>query len=120
MSYHPSYSQQFPWSEGQNITGNGSGSITIQGKRGRLWRSLKKRKVYGKVYHDPFLNPVRIQIWCVANVTLKMNDITKKIIGMEIIKDMEQSNDAGGQKATFGSKVGKVYRCKLWMEDKRA
>ena len=40
----------------------------------------------------------------------------KKILGMEIIRDMKKDDDeyAGGQ--ILDPEVGKIYRCKLWLE----
>jgi uncharacterized protein (DUF2147 family) len=40
----------------------------------------------------------------------------KKIIGMEIIRDMVKSNDEFIDGNILDPEVGKVYRCKLWIE----
>jgi uncharacterized protein (DUF2147 family) len=40
----------------------------------------------------------------------------KKIIGMEIIKDMEKSGDEYAAGNILDPEEGKVYKCKLWLE----
>jgi uncharacterized protein (DUF2147 family) len=40
----------------------------------------------------------------------------KKIIGMEIIKDMIKSGDAYSDGTILDPEAGKIYRCKLWLE----
>ncbi len=40
----------------------------------------------------------------------------KKIIGMEIIRDMELSGQEYGEGDILDPESGKVYRCKLWVE----
>jgi uncharacterized protein (DUF2147 family) len=41
----------------------------------------------------------------------------KKIIGMEIIKDMQKVDDHYAEGTILDPKIGKVYRCKLWREE---
>jgi uncharacterized protein (DUF2147 family) len=40
----------------------------------------------------------------------------KKIIGMEILRDMEASGKEYQEGSILDPKTGKVYRCKLWVE----
>jgi len=40
----------------------------------------------------------------------------KKIIGMEIIKDMKKANDGFSEGTILDPKNGRVYKCKIWME----
>lgn len=40
----------------------------------------------------------------------------KKIIGMEIIKDMKKSGDEYTEGSILDPEVGKIYSCKLWIE----
>jgi uncharacterized protein (DUF2147 family) len=40
----------------------------------------------------------------------------KKIIGMEIIKDMKKTGDEYTEGNILDPEDGKVYRCKLWLE----
>ncbi len=41
----------------------------------------------------------------------------KPVLGMEIIKDMEKDGDEYTGGTILDPKKGKVYRCKLWIED---
>ena len=41
----------------------------------------------------------------------------KKIIGMEIIKDMQIGDNEYSQGTILDPQDGKIYRCKLWIED---
>ena len=40
----------------------------------------------------------------------------KKIIGMEIIRDMKKDGDEFSDGNILDPEAGKVYRCKLWLE----
>ena len=40
----------------------------------------------------------------------------KKVIGMEIIKDMEKTGDEFTGGTILDPKIGKIYKCKLWVE----
>ena len=40
----------------------------------------------------------------------------KKIIGMEIIRDMKRSGDEYSDGNILDPEAGKVYRCKIWLE----
>lgn len=40
----------------------------------------------------------------------------KKIVGMEIIKDMRKTDDEYTDGTILDPKAGKIYRCKLWFE----
>jgi uncharacterized protein (DUF2147 family) len=40
----------------------------------------------------------------------------KKIIGMEIIKDMKKADDSFEDGNILDPKIGRIYRCKLWLE----
>lgn len=42
----------------------------------------------------------------------------KKIIGMEILKNMKKSADEYSDGTILDPKNGKVYRCKMWIENK--
>ena len=41
----------------------------------------------------------------------------KKIIGMEILKDMQKGENEYTQGSILDPQDGKIYRCKLWIED---
>ena len=40
----------------------------------------------------------------------------KKVIGMEIIRDMEKSGEEYSEGTILDPEPGKIYRCKLWLE----
>ncbi|MFZ6013633.1 MAG: DUF2147 domain-containing protein, partial [Bacteroidota bacterium] len=42
----------------------------------------------------------------------------KKVIGMEIIRDMALLDDAYTDGNILDPEVGKIYRCKLWLDGK--
>jgi uncharacterized protein (DUF2147 family) len=42
----------------------------------------------------------------------------KKIIGMEILKDMVKSDDEYADGNILDPESGKIYRCKIWIEEK--
>ena len=46
----------------------------------------------------------------------KEGEIRKKIIGMEIIKDLVKDSDEYGEGTILDPEVGKIYRCKIWVE----
>lgn len=41
----------------------------------------------------------------------------KKIIGMEIMKEMIQEKDTYSDGTILDPEVGKIYRCKIWLEN---
>jgi len=41
----------------------------------------------------------------------------KPIVGMVIINDMEKDEDEWGNGTILDPENGKIYRCKLWVED---
>lgn len=41
----------------------------------------------------------------------------KKIIGMEILKDMKKSGEEFSDGTILDPKNGKLYKCKIWIED---
>lgn len=41
----------------------------------------------------------------------------KKVIGMEIIRDMKQYEGYWADGTVLDPKVGRIYRCRLWLED---
>jgi len=42
----------------------------------------------------------------------------KKVIGMEIIKDLKKSGNYYGEGSILDPKGGRIYRCKIWMDGK--
>lgn len=45
------------------------------------------------------------------------NDYNKPIVGMVILNDMQQSGDVYDGGRILDPAKGKIYRCKLWLED---
>ncbi len=72
-------------------------------------------KVYGKVikiFPDPGKDPDPVCDKCEATDARHK----KKIIGMEIIKDLVKDGDEYGEGTILDPENGKVYRCKIWVE----
>ena len=75
----------------------------------------KGDKVYGKVvkvFTKPGEDPDPICDDCPDDDTR----YNKKIIGMEIIKDMVKSGHEYAEGNILDPEVGKIYRCRLWVE----
>ena len=73
-------------------------------------------KVYGKViklFPRPGKDPDPVCNECPPDD----GRFKKKIIGMEILKDMVKSDEGYADGNILDPETGKVYRCKLWLED---
>ncbi len=71
-------------------------------------------KLYGKVlelFDPPEPNPVCEE--CAADDARHM----KPIVGLEIIRNMEKDGDEWEDGDILDPENGKVYRCKLWVEE---
>jgi uncharacterized protein (DUF2147 family) len=74
----------------------------------------KEGKAYGKIvnlFREPDEDPDPLCDECEGD---KYN---KRIIGMEIITDMELDGDTWEGGEILDPENGKVYRCKIWVED---
>ena len=74
-------------------------------------------KLYGKVikiYSKPGEDPDPVCDKCPED-DIRFN---KKIINMEIIQDMKKSGNEYIDGHILDPEVGKIYRCKLWMDGK--
>lgn len=72
-------------------------------------------KFYGKVvkiFVKPGDDPDPVCKDCPSDDTRH----NKKIIGMEIIRDLKKSGDEYADGDILDPEIGKVYRCKLWIE----
>jgi uncharacterized protein (DUF2147 family) len=72
-------------------------------------------KIFGKILKiiiEPGKNPDPICDKCDPEDTR----YNKKIIGMEIIKDLVKEDDEYGAGTILDPEDGKVYRCKIWIE----
>lgn len=72
-------------------------------------------KLFGrivKIFPDPGEDPDPLCTECPDDDSR----YKKKIIGMEIIKDMVKSGDEYSEGTILDPEPGKIYRCKLWLE----
>ncbi len=75
----------------------------------------RQGKIYGKIiklFPNPEEDPDPICDKC-SPEDVRFN---KKIIGMEIIKEMSLDDDEYSGGSILDPEVGKVYRCKVWLE----
>lgn len=73
----------------------------------------KDNKYYGKVIS--IVDPKKRDKNCVKCTDFRKD---KPVIGMEIIKDLEQDGDEFENGTILDPKNGKVYDCKIWLKDK--
>ena len=76
----------------------------------------KHGKIYGKIvkiFPDPGKDPDPLCDDCPEDDERH----NKKIIGMEIIREMEKTGDSWAEGNILDPEAGKIYRCKLWIED---
>lgn len=95
------------WTTIDDNTGEQKSVVEIVEKDGKLYG--KVIKIFIKPGEDP--DPV-----C-DDCPEDDPRFNKKIIGMEIIKDMRKSGNEYTDGDILDPEVGKIYRCKLWMED---
>jgi uncharacterized protein (DUF2147 family) len=75
----------------------------------------KGGKVYGKItklYREKSEDPDPICEECEESD----DRYRKKIIGMEIIRDMKKAGNELSEGTIMDPKNGKIYRCKIWVE----
>ncbi len=75
---------------------------------------MKGDKLYGKVIK--ILNPAKVDKVC----DLCEDDDDRKnqkILGMEIVRDMEWDDDEWDDGTILDPNKGSIYDCKLWLED---
>jgi uncharacterized protein (DUF2147 family) len=76
----------------------------------------RQGKIYGKIiklFPKPEEDPDPICDKCHPEDTR----FNKKIIGMEIIAEMSQDDDEYSGGTILDPEVGKVYRCKVWLDE---
>jgi uncharacterized protein (DUF2147 family) len=76
----------------------------------------KDGKMFGKIeklFRDPGEDPDPICTEC------KDHRKNEKVLGMIIISDMEENEDEWNGGEILDPDNGKVYRCKIWVEDGR-
>jgi uncharacterized protein (DUF2147 family) len=75
----------------------------------------KDGKVYGKIvqlYRKPGEDPDPVCDKCPTND----ERFSKKVIGMEIIRDMKKSGKEYTDGTVLKPDEGKIYKCKIWLE----
>ncbi len=98
----------------QSITGKWKTIDDETGKEKSVVEIYKKgNKYYGKVLS--IVNPEKRDKVC-EKCTDSRKD--KPVLGMEIIKDLEQDNDEFEDGTILDPENGKIYDCKIWLEDK--
>ena len=75
---------------------------------------MKGDKAYGRVVE--ILNPEKLNSVCDL-CEEDDNRKDKKVMGMEIIRGLEQDDDEWEDGTILDPNNGKVYDCKLWVED---
>lgn len=103
-------------SNAQSITGKWKTLDDNTGEEKSIVEIFEKGgKFYGKVikiFLKPGEDPDPVCDKCPKD-DLRSN---KKIIGLEIIKDMRKSDDEYTDGHILDPENGKIYRCKLWLE----
>jgi uncharacterized protein (DUF2147 family) len=103
-------------SQAQNIVGRWKSFDDKTGELKSIVEIFERgSKIYGKIiktFPKPGADADPICTKCPTDD----DRFNKKIIGMEIIKDMTKDDDEyeGGQ--ILDPEVGKIYRCKIWLE----
>jgi len=101
---------------GQSIVGHWITVDDASGKEKSVVEIFEKGgKVYGKIlkiFRDPGEEPDPICDKCPPEDPR----YNKKIIGLEIIQQMVKDGDEYTEGSILDPEVGKIYRCKLWIE----
>lgn len=75
-------------------------------------------KIYGKVI-KVFTSPEENADPICDKCSEDDSRYKKKVIGMEIMKDLVKDGNEYGDGTILDPKEGKIYRCKIWIEDER-
>lgn len=94
------------WKSVDDNTGDPRSIVEIIEREGKIYGKIIK--LFPKAEEDP--DPVCDKC---SPEDLRFN---KKIIGMEIIKEMSLDDDEYSGGTILDPEVGKVYRCKVWLE----
>jgi len=101
---------------GQSVTGRWTTIDDNSGTEKSVVEIVEKDgKIYGKVvkiFPKPGEDPDPVCDQCPKD-DARYN---KKIIGMEIIKDMKRSGEEYTDGDILDPEIGKIYRCKIWAE----
>ena len=94
------------WKSVDDNTGDPRSIVEISEREGKIYGKIIK--LFPKPEEDP--DPV-----C-DKCSPEDPRFNKKIIGMEIIKEMSHDDDEYSGGSILDPEVGKVYRCKVWLE----
>lgn len=100
---------------GQSVTGRWTTIDETGEARSVVEIEERGGKLYGKVvkiFVKPGADPDPICKECPKDD----NRYNKKIVGMEIIRDLQKSGDEYSDGTVLDPKVGKIYKCKIWVE----
>ncbi|PCI96118.1 MAG: hypothetical protein COB15_11370 [Flavobacteriales bacterium] len=98
----------------QSITGKWKTIDDDTGKEKSVVEIYKKGgKYYGKVIS--IVDPKKRDKKCEKCTDYRKD---KPVLGMEIIKDLEQDDDEFEDGTIMDPENGKIYDCKIWLEDK--
>jgi uncharacterized protein (DUF2147 family) len=101
---------------GQSIAGRWTTIDDNSGKEKSIVEIFEKGgRMYGKIVKiiiNPGEDPDPVCDKCPQDD----ERFNKKIIGMEIIRDMKKDGDEFSDGNILDPEAGKVYRCKLWLE----
>lgn len=98
----------------QSITGKWRTIDDESGKEKSVVEIYKKGdKYYGKVFS--IVDPTKRDKKCIKCTDSRKN---KPVLGLEIIKDLEQDDDEFEDGTILDPENGKIYDCKIWLEDK--
>ena len=103
--------------QAQSVTGKWK-SIDDETKKAKSIVEIyeKDGKLYGKIielFREPGENPDPICDECDEDD----DRYNQKVIGMEIIRNMENDDDEWEDGTILDPKDGKVYECKLWVDE---
>jgi uncharacterized protein (DUF2147 family) len=98
----------------QSITGKWKTIDDATGKEKSVVEIFKKGdKYYGKIIS--IVNPAKRDKICEVCTDSRKG---KPVLGMEIIKDLVQDDDEFEDGTILDPENGKIYDCKIWLEDK--
>jgi uncharacterized protein (DUF2147 family) len=101
---------------GQNITGKWKTIDDETGEERSIVEIFEKgNKFYGKVVRI-FAKPGEDADPVCKDCPKDDPRYNKKIIGMEIIRDLKKNEDHFSDGEILDPKIGKIYRCKLWVD----
>jgi uncharacterized protein (DUF2147 family) len=96
------------WTSFDDETDEAKSVVDIFEKEGKYYGKIVK--LFRKANEDP--DPVCTE--CEPDDPR----FNKKVIGMEILKDMKKSGEEFIDGTILDPKNGKLYKCKIWIEDK--